>query len=113
MTGLREHPPLFARSLYVILQDQKLLELDPDGTLLAILERHWHLRLANVKQMTTETTCLASIALPIRARFLELVAVCAVPYGKHTSTYMYLQQVSSLFVLYMYMHTSRVAGCSR
>jgi hypothetical protein len=83
MTGLREHPPWIARSLFVILQDDKLLELDPDGTLLAVLERHWHLRLANVKPMTTETPCLANIALPIRTRFLKLVAACAVPYAKH------------------------------
>jgi hypothetical protein len=82
MASFREHPPFFARSLFVILKDEKLLELDPNETLMAALQKHKQLRLANAKLMTPETPCLASIALPIRTRFLELVAASDVPYGK-------------------------------
>ena len=66
----------------MILKDEQLLELDPNETLKAALQKHWHLRLANAKLMTTDTPCLASIALPVRLRFLELVAASEVPYGK-------------------------------
>eukprot|EP00953_Heterococcus_sp_UTEX-ZZ885_P027197 14620-Heterococcus_DN1.PRE.5 len=87
MASFREHPPFIARSLFVILKDEKLLKLNPNELLMATLQKHKQLRLANAKLMTPETPCLASIALPIRARFLELVAAAEVPYGKQPSTY--------------------------
>jgi hypothetical protein len=87
MASLREHPPWIARSLFVILQDDKLLELDPKGTLTAALHKSWQVRLANAKVMTPETPCLLSVDLPARLRFLELVAASEVPYGKPFSIY--------------------------
>jgi hypothetical protein len=78
----REDPSQLARSLYVILKDERLLELDPQETLMACLQKHRQFRLANAKLMTHRTPGLAGLSVPLLARFFELVSMCEVPYGK-------------------------------
>jgi hypothetical protein len=78
----RENPPRFARSLFVILKDKELLELDPKETLMHALQTHEQLRLANAKLITAETPYLATVAPAAVKRFLELVSATSVPCGK-------------------------------
>jgi hypothetical protein len=76
-----------ARSLYVLLKDERLLELDPQETLMASLQEHYQMRLANAKLMTHQSPCFAGVALPVVVRFLELVSASEVPYGKIMRTH--------------------------
>eukprot|EP00953_Heterococcus_sp_UTEX-ZZ885_P020950 11716-Heterococcus_DN1.PRE.2 len=84
---VHELPPRVARSLYVILKDERLLELDPQETLMASLQKQRQVRLANAKLMTHQSPYLAGIPLPVVVRFLELVAVSEVPYDKSLKHY--------------------------
>jgi hypothetical protein len=76
---------MISRSLYIILEDQRLKDTDPLEALPDQLFRHAQSRMSNATLLTRESACLLGVPSHTVDRFLELMAMYDIPEGKRSS----------------------------